>query len=57
MKQQIYIKMSIVLIFQYFDDLKEDGYKNSKPLNISSPQDISSTQKTVGKGGGYGNTI
>ena len=57
MKQHIYIKMSKVFIFKNFDDLKEDGNKNSKPLDIVYPQYMSSTQKTVGKGGVSGNNI
>ena len=35
--------------FKYFEELKEDGYNDSCPILLSSPKDMESTQKTLGK--------
>ena len=50
----IYKNEHIVRFFNFFQQVKSSGIRGSIPLNISSPQDMSSIQKAVGKGGGSG---
>ena len=50
----VYKNKHIVEFFKFFEELKNNGLDGSEKLNISSPQDMASFQKTLGKGGGSG---
>ena len=47
----LYKNKHIVEFFKVFEELKNNGLDGSEKLNISSPQDMASFQKTLGKGG------
>lgn len=51
---EIYCNENIIELFNFFADIRENRIDGSKPFNISSPQDMASIQKTLGKGGDAG---
>ena len=40
------------IFFNFFEVIEKEGFKGSLPFKISAGQDMSSIQKTLGKGGG-----
>ena len=51
---KVYNNQNIVEFFKFFEEVGVNGIRGSKPIKVSSPQDMALTWKAVGEGGGSG---